>query len=291
MQRFACEMCGSSELLKDGDFFVCQSCGTKYTPEAAKKMMVEGTVTVDRSKELNNLYTLARRARETDNIEDGAKYYNQLVQLDPNNWEAYFFSVYFSQLECKIYQISSAAGNIRQALSPTIDLIESIPDNVQKSSAYSVLGASVIEGSNMLLNVAYSHYCNNSSVDGTMTEYGVRRDACYSLIKSCADLFADRKAGKKTAFTLYKKILINKRFNIKNNDRENIWKKMHECDPDFDAESMIKAERLATQKNIEKDIEREKESEKTSFIIALLLFAFILLLAFLFFINFVTNLA
>ena len=44
MKALQCELCGSTEIIKDGDFFVCQSCGMKYTLETAKKMMVEGVV-------------------------------------------------------------------------------------------------------------------------------------------------------------------------------------------------------------------------------------------------------
>ena len=46
MKQLTCEMCGSTELLKQGGIFVCQTCGTKYSVEDAKKMMVEGTVEV-----------------------------------------------------------------------------------------------------------------------------------------------------------------------------------------------------------------------------------------------------
>ena len=76
MKALQCEMCGSQDLVKDGGFFVCQSCGTKYTVEEAKKMMVEGivdvkgTVKVDTSDELKNLYEIARRAKDTNNSED-----------------------------------------------------------------------------------------------------------------------------------------------------------------------------------------------------------------------------
>ena len=38
MKALKCELCGSTEIIKDGDFFVCQSCGMKYTLETAKKM-------------------------------------------------------------------------------------------------------------------------------------------------------------------------------------------------------------------------------------------------------------
>ena len=85
MKALTCEMCGSTNLIKQDGVFVCQSCGTKYSVEEAKKMMVEGTVSVegtvklDTSKETENLLILARRAKEADNGEQAAKYYEQLL--------------------------------------------------------------------------------------------------------------------------------------------------------------------------------------------------------------------
>ena len=38
MQKLTCEMCGSSDLIKQDGVFVCQSCGCKYSVEEAKKM-------------------------------------------------------------------------------------------------------------------------------------------------------------------------------------------------------------------------------------------------------------
>ena len=61
MKKLTCEMCNSVDLIKKDGLYVCQSCGTKYTVEEAKKMMIEGTVDVsgstvkvDNSDELNN---------------------------------------------------------------------------------------------------------------------------------------------------------------------------------------------------------------------------------------------
>lgn len=41
MKRLQCEMCGSTDLVKENGFFVCQSCMCKYTVEEAKKMMMK----------------------------------------------------------------------------------------------------------------------------------------------------------------------------------------------------------------------------------------------------------
>lgn len=41
MKKPVCELCGSHEFTKEGGMFVCQSCGTKYSPEEAKRLVKE----------------------------------------------------------------------------------------------------------------------------------------------------------------------------------------------------------------------------------------------------------
>lgn len=54
MKKICCELCGSNDFVKDGGMFVCQSCGTKYTLEEAKKLMIEGTVEVTGTVTVDN---------------------------------------------------------------------------------------------------------------------------------------------------------------------------------------------------------------------------------------------
>ncbi len=130
MKRLTCEMCGSTELVKQEGVFLCQACGTKYSVEEAKRMMVEGTVDiqgtvkVDTSGELENLYQLARRAKEMDNNENAAKYYDMILIKEPESWEANFFAVYFVAKQCKIAEISSTATKVKNSLDSTFRLIK-----------------------------------------------------------------------------------------------------------------------------------------------------------------------
>lgn len=39
MQKLQCEICGSNDLVKTGEYFVCEHCGTKYTKDALKDMI------------------------------------------------------------------------------------------------------------------------------------------------------------------------------------------------------------------------------------------------------------
>lgn len=99
MKQLKCEMCGSTDIVKQDGVFVCQSCGTKYSVEEAKKMMIEGsvdvsgsTVKVDTSEELDNLYKMATRARQGADFEGAAKYYELILFKNANSWEAVFYA-------------------------------------------------------------------------------------------------------------------------------------------------------------------------------------------------------
>lgn len=100
LKALACEMCGSTELIKQNGVFVCQSCGTKYSLEDAKQMMIRGTVqvagtvTVDNSSAVRKYLYNARRALEKTDWEEVEKYYNLVEQNEPENIEAIFYSSY-----------------------------------------------------------------------------------------------------------------------------------------------------------------------------------------------------
>lgn len=91
MKEIICEMCGSNDIVKQDGVYVCQSCGTKYSPEEAKKLMVEGTVTIDKSSEKDNLKTLAKRYYNNQEWEKADDYYDRIIELDPHDWEAVYY--------------------------------------------------------------------------------------------------------------------------------------------------------------------------------------------------------
>lgn len=113
MKQLTCEMCGSTDLMKQDGVFVCQSCGTKYSVEEAKRMMVEGTVDiqgtvqVDNSTLVQKYLSNARRARKKEDWAEVEKYYNMVEQNMPENIEAVFYSAY-GKLRCTLLEDISA---------------------------------------------------------------------------------------------------------------------------------------------------------------------------------------
>ena len=194
MKQLTCEMCGSTNLLKQDGVFVCQDCGTKYSVEDAKKMMVEGTVDVsgstvkvDTSAELANLYQIARRARDDENSENAAKYYDMILVKDPTSWEAAFYVVYYKALQCRIAEIRSAAISVNNCQDSVLGLIrDHVPDDEQKAAVQEVMYRSMT-AANLLAAAATSHFADTSADirENYRKEYNDRADACINIVYFC----------------------------------------------------------------------------------------------------------
>lgn len=50
MQAIKCELCGSSDIMKQDGFFQCQNCKTKYSLEEARKLI--GVVKIDKTDDI-----------------------------------------------------------------------------------------------------------------------------------------------------------------------------------------------------------------------------------------------
>jgi len=165
MKALTCEMCGSTNLIKEDGVFVCQSCGIKYSVDEAKRMVIEGTVDVkgtvkvDVSDELKNLYEIARRSKDNNNSENALKYYDMIVVKDPSSWEANFCVVYYRAMSCKIAEIRSAAYSVANCLDSVCILIkENVQDAADKNKAIKDIFVDCFVIADMLSNAAKNHY-------------------------------------------------------------------------------------------------------------------------------------
>ena len=165
MKAIKCEMCDSSDVVKQGEYYVCQSCGTKYEPEAAKKLLVE----IDNSGEIENLTALATRAKQEGNKENAAKYYSRLAELQPDNWEAHAFAEYFKASLCTVATSAGAAKDLKSALTDYFYELRKMP----QISGYDELAS--IEVARLSFDFARSVY---ASAEKSNAEYlAISQDA------------------------------------------------------------------------------------------------------------------
>lgn len=106
-------MCGSTNIIKQDGLYVCQDCGTKYSVEEAKKMMIEGkvdvtgsTIKVDNSASIENYYKIAESAYDSSNLKETESYCNKIIEIDPENYKAWL-------LKGKAAGWQSSLANIR----------------------------------------------------------------------------------------------------------------------------------------------------------------------------------
>lgn len=184
MKPLICEMCNGRDMVKQDGVFVCQYCGCKYSVEEARKMMYEGSVNVsgsrvkiDTTEECNNLYVLARRAKNADDGERAVKYYEMILLRDPMSWEASFYVVYYKAVNCTIAQIQPMAEVLSQCIGTTLDLInEHVEDRDEQVGAVEEILARCGTVSDMLYNGAINSYNGiERSVRERYTEECVRR--------------------------------------------------------------------------------------------------------------------
>ena len=92
MKRLKCELCGSNDIIKKDDFYVCESCGTKYTVEEAKKLLVDisgSTVNVANNPQEKNLEKLASDAYLSKNWKSAEDFANKTLAINDKNFEAW----------------------------------------------------------------------------------------------------------------------------------------------------------------------------------------------------------
>ena len=150
-------MCGNNDLVKQDGYFVCQYCGTKYTVEEARKLMVEiegvvevkGTVKVDNKELVDNYLSMAVASYDGQDAAGVVNYCDKALELDPKNSKAWV-------LKAKSACWNSTLSNIKlpqsvAAAKKALDLAadedkEKIADDIYKELKDNV---------NALLDLAY----------------------------------------------------------------------------------------------------------------------------------------
>ena len=181
MKAIVCEMCSGHDVVKDGDFYVCRNCGTKYTPESARKLMteIEGTVRIDHSDTLANYLKLARQAASEGNVENAANYYEMAKTLDGNNWESYFYSAYYRAANGKLIELVTQANNVSNCIPTAIKLVKTGVDAGTQKAVCDQIANAVRKLRIAFVNTATSHYLKFPTVDGASSDRNSRCAASY----------------------------------------------------------------------------------------------------------------
>ena len=198
MKQLTCEMCGSTELVKEGGFFVCQTCGTKYSVEEAKKMMIEGTVDVKGTVKVDNSAIVAKhlvnahRALLKEDWEEVEKYYNLVEQNSPDNIEAVFFSSYGKAMLAMTDSDYFKREQKFQVLNRSMSVISEYYDTTTENKEESL--KKIAEYIKKMYNVTFVYQRQSLDLGGAIRSLGAAtgtKQWCVNLINSTKDTFVN----------------------------------------------------------------------------------------------------
>lgn len=204
MVALKCPQCGADvEMDETREFGFCTFCGTKVMQD---KVVVEhkGSVKVDDSNELKNLYILARRARDEEDSDNAKKYYEELLLKDPNNWECVYYSAYFKAVGCKVGETGIVAMTLQNTTKSCFDLIKIQLDEQDQKSAYTE-----IANRNSVLGVLLYNSCEKlarlQSTSMTLDMSGVKMQyKAIDMIVATGDLLISVFQDTEKALEVYK---------------------------------------------------------------------------------------
>lgn len=133
MNELMCEMCGSNMVTRECGFYVCQACGTKF-PAKDSHGETQNSPAGESSSDLDNLYELARRARDSGDAEFGHRYYSEILIKAPYDWEAQFYAGYFRAF---LYDFldGNAIDEFYSSTASAVSIVEGIDDVEEKNDA------------------------------------------------------------------------------------------------------------------------------------------------------------
>ncbi len=188
MKAIVCEMCSGNDFAKVDGMFVCQNCGTKYSPEEAKKMMIEGTVdvkgtvTVDNSAMVQKYLQNARRAKEKEDWAEVEKYYNLAEQEDPTNIEAIFYSAFGKAkqtlVDSDLYKRQAAF----KVLNKSVSIIDDHFDVSKEDEQYKLV-TQILSDVNAMRGSSFVYNTTRKTVNG-VTSTTDDRQQTYNLFDS-----------------------------------------------------------------------------------------------------------
>ncbi len=140
LQAAICTQCGAQiQVDETKEAGICPSCGTAFITEkvihnfVTNNSFAGATINIQGGVDIENLYILARRAVDANNKDDVLKYYGQIKERNPNDWESTFFYAWFENGESFYKYFNVTADLILQMESETqIEALNRIKDFFNK---------------------------------------------------------------------------------------------------------------------------------------------------------------
>ena len=148
MATLKCELCSCTSFVKEDGFFVCQSCGTKFSLEESKKMITSEPASKEENgahhSSLTTFLELSEKEEKAGNGESAFEYANKALEIDPKCSKAW---------AAKMFSISHMAtfGNLRlkEIVEAGKNAIEFAADEDKTDTEFNVYGFYLLHATNL----------------------------------------------------------------------------------------------------------------------------------------------
>lgn len=205
-------MCASNVFKKVDGEYECQHCLTRYTVEEAKKLVIEGTVDIkgtvqiDDSNKINKYQTLALRAFENEQYDQAYEYYSRLLEINTDNWWYIFRKGICSSRRSSIKDFK--VDDIVKACKDALKVIDSEKIADMKDIHYQ-MASEINDIAISFRRLAANYYSKHWELYESAPEYWERVKKCVSCEEYALTLLNNYIKTEKREFDLYKMILKN----------------------------------------------------------------------------------
>ena len=175
----------------------CPDCGCPISTAPAAPV---ATPAESNAEKAAKLLELAHRAKAGSDTKNAKHYYEQILLLEPGNWEAIFYAVYYEDLNCQIINIASAAYSISNCLYNTFCAIAELEDEAKMLSAAIEVISATNEAKDIFMHSADSHY---RPLIATANE----REAYIERLAAIRHLVVELEPAMKRAFKNHKNLI------------------------------------------------------------------------------------
>jgi hypothetical protein len=147
MKKLTCELCESTDFVKQDGVFVCQSCGMKYSMEEARNLMRDdgdaaivpagaAPAPAKNNSQIENLLKMAQTSYDSKNYAQAEEFCNRVIELDSLNYAAWKLKG-----EAINYQISTSNQRILEVYNCIMTSYRVLSDEEKEEKGFEVLSS------------------------------------------------------------------------------------------------------------------------------------------------------
>ena len=179
MKVIRCELCGSTEVIKEDGLYRCNHCNTRYTVAEAANLLTD--VKIDHSEEYSNYLIIARRAKQENNAKNAEQYYEMALKIEPNNWEAMFYYTYFSSINTRLSDVENAMQKIVNTTASVLRVVSRTDNSENTKEIVQDISASIKTLGLFYFSVVKEHYQEYRDISSSGDEFTDRGISIYGM--------------------------------------------------------------------------------------------------------------